>query len=104
MEEKQVYSHNKSQTIQWESLGEARLRKEGAARAFIALEDMLQSIEILEKNSARRYKLLKYLVLSGKKNLSFIMDHGDLPDFKYRFEGGILYVNGEEADMKVVRK
>lgn len=104
MEEKEVKSPNESRTLQWEKLGEARLRKEGAARAFIALEDMLQSVETLEKNSARRYKLLKYLVLSGKENLSFIMDHGDLPDFTYRFEDGKLYVNGEEADMEVVRR
>ena len=104
MEEKQLKSCNKSRALQWASLNEVRIRKEGAARAFIALEHMIQLIEVVEKHSARRYKLLKYIILSGKTDLNHLIDYGELPDFKFRFEEGKLIVNGEEVNVEVVRK
>lgn len=104
MEEKQLKSYDKCCALQWASLSDAKIRKEGAARAFIALEEMIRLIEIGEKHSARRYKLLKYIILSGKTDLNHLIDYGELPDFKFRFEGGKLIVNNKEVNVEVVRK
>lgn len=104
MTDKEIKTQNKHRISHWENLSDARIRKEGAARAFIALENMIQLIEIGEKNSARRYKLLKYIILSGKTDLNHLIDYGELPDFRFRFEDGKLIVNNEEVSVEVVRK
>lgn len=104
MEDKEIKSREGKRISHWESLSDAKIRKEGAARAFIALEEMIRLIEIGEKHSARRYKLLKYIILSGKTDLNHLIDYGELPGFKFRFEDGKLIVNGEEASVEVVKR
>lgn len=104
MGEIEIKSRERKRISHWESLSDAKIRKEGAALAFIALEDMIQSIEIGAKHSARRYKLLKYIILSGKTDLNHLIDYGELPGFRFRFEDGKLIVNGEEASVEVVKK
>lgn len=104
MSDTELKSRKKGEVTQWESVEDMKFMKEGALRTLISLEDMLSSIELLEKNSSRRYKLLKYLILSSKENLNHIIDYGEIPEIAYKFEAGRLYVNGKEADIGVLKK
>lgn len=104
MSDTKLKSRKKSEIKQFENLRDTKLMKEGALKTLLCLEDMLSPIELLEKNGSRRYKLLKYLISSSKKNLNHIIDCGEVPEFAYKFEAGRLYVNGKQADIGVLKK
>lgn len=104
MSDTKLKSQKKSEIKQFENLRDTKLMKEGALKTLLCLEDMLSSVEYLEKNGSRRYKLLKYLILSNRQNLNHIIDCGEVPEFVYRFEAGKLYVNGEEVNIGVIKK
>lgn len=104
MSDTELKSRKKCKVKHWESAEDIKLMKEGALRTFLSIKDMLSSIELLEKNSSRRYKLIKYLILSGIGNLNHIVDYTEMPEITYKFEAGRLYVNGEEVDTGVLKK
>lgn len=104
MSDTELKSRKKGEITQWENVEDIKLMKEGALRTLLALENILPSIELLEKSSSKRYKLIKHMILSGKENLNHIIDYGEMPEIMYKFEAGRLYVSGKEVDIRVIKK
>lgn len=71
--------------------------RRGVTLACRNLKESMCKIEIMESNSSRRYKLLKYLVNNMLNNPDYLLKHREIKDFKYRFENGKLFINNKEV-------
>lgn len=64
--------------------------RKGFTRCLRALKDSAETIESLESNGSRRYKLLKAIIDMCLDEPNYVVDKEKIKPFKYRFKDGEL--------------
>ena len=64
--------------------------RKGFTRCLRALKDSTETIESLESNGNRRYKLLKAIIDMCLDDPNYVVDKGNIKLFKYKFKDGEL--------------
>ena len=64
--------------------------RKGFTRCLRVLKDSTETIESLESNGSRRYKLLKAIIDMCLDDPNYVVDKGNIKPFKYKFKDGEL--------------
>lgn len=64
--------------------------RKGFTRCLRVLKDSTETIESLESNGSRRYKLLKAIIDTCLDEPNYVVDRENIKPFKYRFKDGEL--------------
>lgn len=94
----QTGNKNKSKSLSKERTVDFKMERRGILLVCQSLMEITNSIEILEKNSARRYKLLKYIINNISRNSNYILINRGIEKFWYEFKDGKLFVNNKEVE------
>ena len=60
--------------------------RKGFTRCVRVLKDSTETIESLESNGSRRYKLLKAIIDMCLDDPNYVVDKGNIKPFKYKFK------------------